>query len=143
MPAYIFLRGCSFAHIGSIYALSIGEHSQQVTVTGCVFSDLSGGAVKLGNVNDTRAVSKDPADWDQYYQLDHCVVESSSREYRGAAAMFIGYVAHTNIEQNTLNNTGYTGISLGITLLCLPSAHTLQPGWGWGRVVSFAQGKTR
>ena len=38
-------------------------------------------------------------------------------EFRGAAALFAGYVASTSITHNTIRDTGYTGISLG---------------WGWG-----------
>merc|ERR1711907_140983 len=45
-------------------------------------------------------------------------------EFRGAAAVFAGYVAHTSISQNTIKNTGYTGISLG---------------WGWGSHVTGPQ----
>lgn len=55
---------------GAMYALSVGGASSGLAVSACTFSDLSGGAVKLGNVNDTRAVSKDPAAWDYDMTLE-------------------------------------------------------------------------
>ena len=90
----------------------------------CNFTDLSGGAVKLGNVNGTRAVTNDTALWDTNMTVEGSTISGTSREYRGAAAVFAGYVAHTTIKQNTIHDTGYTGISLG---------------WGWGSVVSYAR----
>jgi len=119
----VTFEGCTFAHIGSPYALSIGDGSARALVSGCTFSDLSGGAVKLGNVNDTRAVTTDPTQWDQNMTLQGCVVETAATEYHGASVVFAGYVRHTTIDHNTIRHSGYTGISLG---------------WGWGRVVSFA-----
>lgn len=120
----ISFDGCTFSHIGGPYALSIGNASQGVSITRCSFSDLTGGAVKLANVNDTRAVTKDPNEYDTDYTLQRCVVEGAAVEMRGAAAFFIGYVRNADVSYNTITDTGYTGISLG---------------WGWGRVVSFAQ----
>lgn len=120
----VAFRNCSFAHLGSPYALSITNASQGVVVSGCTFSDLSGGAVKLGNVDDTRAVSNSSADMDMDYLLDNCLIEDAAVELRGAASVFAGYVANTTISRNTIRRTGYTGISLG---------------WGWGRVFSWAK----
>lgn len=120
----IVFQGCTFSHLGSLYGLSIGNASQNVVVRDCSFTDISGGAVKLGNVNDTRAVTNATASWDTNYTVENNIVTGTSREYRGASAVFAGYVAHTVIQQNTIRDTGYTGISLG---------------WGWGRVVSFAR----
>ena len=115
---------CAFENLGSAYALSIGQASQGVKITSCIFRDLSGGAVKLGNVNDTRALSTNPTDWDVAYVLLNNSMTDIALEFRGAAAVFAGYVAQTNISHNTLIGTGYTGISLG---------------WGWGNHVTGPQ----
>lgn len=115
---------CAFENIGTTYALSIGGASQGVRVTNNFFRDLSGGAVKLGNVNDTRALTTDRVQFDSDMLLSHNTMEDLSVEFRGAAAVFAGYVADTSIAQNTIRNTGYTGISLG---------------WGWGNHVSGPQ----
>lgn len=116
--------GCNFTAIGSLYALSVGGASNGVTVSHSTFRDLSGGFVKLGNVDDARAVSKDPAQWDQQLTLSRCAASDASIEFLGCAGVFAGYVAHTRITNNTIQDTGYTGVSVG---------------WGWGSVVSFAQ----
>lgn len=88
------------------------------------FSGLAGGAAKLGNVNDTRAVSTNPADFDNFYLFEDNTVTDTALEFRGAATVFAGYVANTVIAHNTIANTGYTGISLG---------------WGWGSHVKGPQ----
>jgi len=121
-------ENCTFSNIGSVYAISVGGASQGVNITGCSFFDLSGGAVKLGNVGiraggPKRAVSKKTDDWDMQLRMEDNIIHGGTLEYSGAAAVFAGYVAQTSITHNTIYDTGYTGISLG---------------WGWGTVVSFA-----
>lgn len=108
---------CVFENIGAAYALEVGGGSADVAVTRTNFSTLAGGAVKLGNVNDTRAVSRASAQFDTNFLLEGCVMENIALEFRGASAVFAGYVANTNISHNTIVDTGYTAISLG---------------WGWG-----------
>ena len=81
-----------------------------------------GGAVKLGNVDNTRAVSTEPTDFDTGYVLQDNVMRGVAVEFRGAAAVFAGYVASTQIVHNSISDTGYTGISL----VPHSSARTLQ-----------------
>ena len=106
----IVFSECTFSHLGGPYALSISNASQYATVTGCRFNDLSGGAVKLGNVDDTRAVTKDPSEMDRVMLLEQCILEDIAVEFHGASAVFAGYVSETTITQNTIRRTGYTGI---------------------------------
>lgn len=115
------ISGCGFANIGAAYALEVSNKSQIASITESTFEDCSGGAVKLGNVNDTRSVSTNPADRDGFFLLDHCVLNDISVEFRGGAAVFAGYVTDTNISHNNVTQTGYTGISIG---------------WGWGTHVT-------
>ena len=120
--------GCRFRHVGSMYALAIGGGSSGVIVRGCRFSDLSGGALKLASVGvddgNARALSNDTAQWDTDYVVEENVVEGAALEWRGASAVFAGYVARLSLQHNSISEVGYTGISLG---------------WGWGRVLSFAR----
>jgi hypothetical protein len=115
---------CNFEHIGSPWALSVTSASQNVLIENNVFDDLSGGAVKIGNIDDTRAVSTSTSDFDSEYTLADNSIANVALEYRGASAIFAGYVMNTIIEHNTIVNISYTGISLG---------------WGWGRIISFAK----
>ena len=120
--------GCRFRHVGSMYALAIGGGSRGVVVRGCRFSDLSGGALKLASVGvddgNARALSNDTAEWDTDYVVEENVVEGAALEWRGASAVFVGYVRRLSLQHNSISEVGYTGISLG---------------WGWGRVLSFAR----
>ena len=99
-----------------------------MVVRGCHFSDLSGGALKLASVGvddgNARALSNDTAQWDSDYVVEENVVERAALEWRGASALFAGYVARLSLQHNSISEVGYTGISLG---------------WGWGRVHSFAR----
>ncbi|KAJ1450653.1 hypothetical protein M885DRAFT_589872, partial [Pelagophyceae sp. CCMP2097] len=111
-----------------LYALEVGNASQRISVVRCRFDDLSGGAVYLGGVDDERAISKDEEDWDSNLVVAECRTNSTGLEFAGAPAIFAGYVALTSLENNLIENTAYSGISLG---------------WGWGiakcRVRSFAR----
>ena len=121
----ITFSSCTFAHLGGVYALSILNGFHYVSIVNCYFNDLSGGAIKLGNVvNSAGASSNDMADWDTNADVTNNLFSEISLEYHGAAAVFVGYVFSADISNNTITDTGYTGISLG---------------WGWGNV--FPQGK--
>jgi len=120
----LLIERCAFAHVGAAYALSIGGASQDVAVRASTFADLSGGALKLGNVDDARALSTDPDAFDARLVVEDNVMQGVAVEFRGAAAVFAGYVAQTSIRHNSISDCGYTGISLG---------------WGWGTHVEGPQ----
>mmetsp|Transcript_47367 Transcript_47367/g.152613 ORF Transcript_47367/g.152613 Transcript_47367/m.152613 type:complete len:620 (-) Transcript_47367:7-1866(-) len=113
----VAVDGCSFANLGSAYALSVGGASQQVSVVGSSFTSLAGGAVKLGNVDDERALATSPERMDSAFWVVDNTIRLAALELRGAAAIFAGYVRDTTISHNSVAETGYTAISLG---------------WGWG-----------
>ena len=73
---------------------------------------------------NARALSNDTAQWDADYVVEENVVDGAALEWRGASALFAGYVAQLSLQHNSIAEVGYTGISLG---------------WGWGRVLSFAR----
>lgn len=68
------------------------QSSHRVSVTGCVFEDLSGGSVKFGSVNPTYAGSPNPADWDADLSATGNVASNMAVEYGGAAGVFGGCV---------------------------------------------------
>jgi hypothetical protein len=68
------------------------QSSHRVSVTGCVFEDLSGGSVKFGSVDPSYASSSDPADWDAYLSATGNVASNMAVEYGGAAGLFGGCV---------------------------------------------------
>ena len=109
---------CEFTHLGGGYALSAGSGSTRVTVSGCSFSDLSGGAVRIGNIYVGAA-------WDSSSVLTDCTMSGMGLEYHGAAAVFAGYVFNLTVSHNTISDVGYTGVSMG---------------WGWGRAFPAGYG---
>ena len=62
--AGVAFYNCTFSNLGTPYALSVGDASTGVSVARCRFASLAGGAIKLGNVDDARAVSAAAADRD-------------------------------------------------------------------------------
>ena len=119
------IQKCAFINIGAAYGLSVGLASQNIVVAANTFVDLSGGALKIGNVlNTTRALTTDIDLQDRNYDINNNVMDSIAVEYAGGACIFAGYVANATIRHNAISNTGYTGISLG---------------WGWGTHVTGPQ----
>lgn len=108
---------CSFINIGTAYVVSIGDRSQHARITRSRFYDCSGGAVKLGNIDEERAVSTIESDFDDDFLVQQNTMRYISVEYAGAPAVFASYVRRTIIEQNSIEHSAYTAISLG---------------WGWG-----------
>ena len=108
---------CEFTHLGGGYAISAGAGSGRITISGCSFSDLSGGAVRIGNTDPTYANAKDGSTWDSSSALTDCTMSGMAIEYGGAAGVFAGYVFNLTISHNTISDAGYTGVSMG---------------WGWG-----------
>jgi hypothetical protein len=121
----IEFQACTFQNSGSPYGLSVGSASQDIVIQKCRFQSLSGGAAKLGNVLiPKRCLSTNPAEWDARILFQRNLILNVSTEFRGASAVFAGYVASTVVDHNTIHGTGYTAISVG---------------WGWGSHVNGTQ----
>jgi len=119
----VVFDNCTFTAIASPYALEIANKSSDSGVVFSSFTELSGGAVKLGGVSETNAFSVNSSDWDARLYLMDSVIANVSLEYQGAAAIFAGYVQTANIAYNAIMDASYSAISVG---------------WGWGN--SFPKG---
>ena len=65
---------CTFTQLGGIYAVSATQASQQVSVLGSIFTDISGGAVHIGSSGFPHWIdAPDPAtpedDWDSGFHI--------------------------------------------------------------------------
>lgn len=107
---------CQFSHVGSAYALSVLGSSKDVTVEGCLFTDLSGGFLKLGSVSNDNSGYNQPG-WDERFLVRNNTARDQAIEYGGAPGYFGGWVSHAEISHNTISDAGYSGMS---------------QGWGWG-----------
>ncbi|HUN36509.1 MAG TPA: fibronectin type III domain-containing protein [Trebonia sp.] len=102
--------GDDFTHLGAA-GLRLGDGSQDDTVQGSVFTDISGNGLELGGVDDpepTATVADTTGNQvldDHFYALPV--------EYHGGVAIDVGYAEQTLIAHNQIDNTAYTAISLG------------------------------
>ena len=117
----VSFTGCLFQHLGGVYALGADGGSQDVVVSNCSFTDISGGGVKLGSAGERGApspnVTLDPSLQDRGFLVADNRMHSFPTEYSGANQIFAAYVADTHLVHNTLSDSTYSAICAG---------------WGWG-----------
>jgi Right handed beta helix region len=104
----------TFLHLGGS-GLNFDTGSQDAIIQGNVFSDLSGGAITLGDPDD--GAQTDPNQQNIGHSINNNYINNTGAEYQGSSAILAFYTANTVIEHNEVANTPYTGLSLG---------------WGWG-----------
>ena len=104
-----------FIHLGGV-AIGLEFGSQNNSIVGNVFRDISGSAIRIGDVDgnhrnpsDARMLVKDNV-------VDSNDITETAVEYHGSVGIFVGYTEHTEVTHNEIHNLPYTGISVG---------------WGW------------
>ena len=115
-------RGCSFARLGA-WGVRLYDGTQNTTITECSFTDLSGGGICLGNVNDTAEV-------DAGRQLASITVEDNTlvdvgREYKGSPGIHSFCMRDSSISHNLVRGVPYAGLSFNWPL---PQGPTFKPG---------------
>ena len=110
----ITFDGCVFTHLGAA-GLTLCGGTTDSAVRGCVFADIGGNGVQVGDPgqphpSDTRLV-------DRRDTVDNCLIHDCGQEYRGACGVIAWWTDALALTHNTLYNLPYTGISVG---------------WGWG-----------
>lgn len=118
----VTFAGCTFTHLGST-ALLVAGSSQYVSIVNNTFTDISGGAITLGQVDD--AGQTDPSVYNGYHTVFNNFIEQTPVEYHGCAAILGGYLVDTTITHNHIVAPSNGGICVG---------------WGWGSPVSYAGG---
>lgn len=93
--------------------IALAGGTRDSVVEGSVFSDLSGGAVFVG---DTTAFPADPRAKSGGNAVERNVIDHVSVEYRDNVGIMGGFNDGLTIDHNTVENLPYTGISVG---------------WGW------------
>jgi hypothetical protein len=114
-------HGCSFAHLGA-WGVRLYDGTQDTTITACSFTDLSGGGICLGNVNDTAEV-------DAGRQLASITVEDNTlvdvgREYKGSPGIHSFCMRDSSISHNLVRGVPYAGLSFNWPL---PQGPTFKP----------------
>jgi hypothetical protein len=98
-----------FVHLGGA-GLNLDNGSQNVTISGSVFTDISGNGIEVGNVNMPRAAAKAQTTG---VKIENNHLYGIAVEYHGGVAILIGYAAGSTVSHNQVDHVPYTGISLG------------------------------
>ncbi len=107
---------CAFAHLGGA-GLDIEHGSQRNTVDRCLFTDISGSGIQIGDVQRDDHHPEDSRLVVLGNTVRNCEITRIGAEYEDSIGIFCGYVRDTTLEHNEIADLPYSGISVG---------------WGWG-----------
>lgn len=126
---------CMFQHLGA-YAASAANASQRIAWRSCNFTDISAGAVMLGdfknwNCNGGASSYKGrggiranktctPANstsLDSDFTVENCNIYNIPKEYKATTAVTTGYTSSTYIKHNNIVNTTYSGVAFYVCQL--------------------------
>ncbi|MFJ8358251.1 fibronectin type III domain-containing protein [Streptomyces sp. NPDC093984] len=93
-----------FAHLGAS-GLDLGTGSKDSTVSGGIFTDISGNGLEIGGVDGQTPASGVQVTNNHLYGLP--------REYHGGVAILNGYTRHNTIAHNQIDHVGYSAVSMG------------------------------
>jgi hypothetical protein len=98
-----------FVHLGAA-GLNLDNGTQDATVIGSVFTDISGNGVEIGGVD--KPMARGAAKTKNVTFADNHIY-GVGVEYHGGVAVLVGYVSHSTITHNQVDHVPYAGISLG------------------------------
>jgi len=104
-----------FTHLGGT-ALSFEFGSQNNTIVGNVFRDISAGAIRIGDIDDNHKFAPDIRMLVKDIWVHSNDIAEAGAEYLGSVGVFVSYAEHVEITNNEIHKLPYTGISVG---------------WGW------------
>ncbi|WP_218029828.1 right-handed parallel beta-helix repeat-containing protein [Streptomyces rishiriensis] len=93
-----------FAHLGAS-GLELAAGSADSSVSGSVFTDVSGNGLEIGGVDGQTPASGVRVTDNHLYGLP--------REYHGGVGILNGYTQHTTIAHNQIDHVAYSAISMG------------------------------
>ncbi len=99
----------AFVHLGGA-GLDLGDGSQNDTVEGCIFTDISANGIELGGVDLPQA---NPAQATSDNRILNNHIYNVATEYHGGVGILVGYAQNSLIAHNQLDHLPYTAISMG------------------------------
>jgi hypothetical protein len=103
------IQNCVFTHLGA-EGVAFENGSQNNTVIGSCFQDISGNGIRIGNSYYPTATGSAQ---DINNTVKDNLIDHVACEYHGAVGICAGYVAYNTISHNEIENLPYTGISVG------------------------------
>ena len=109
-------EGCVFTRLGGA-GIDVEYGSRDCVISHCEFTDISGTAVQVGDVQRHDHHPDDPRAVVQDNRVVESRIHNVAREYKGGVGVFVGYTDGTVLAHNEIYDLPYSGISVG---------------WGWG-----------
>jgi hypothetical protein len=122
----------AFVHLGAA-GLALGDGSQDDTVRGDVFTDTSGNALQLGNVDMPTATGSAQTSGNTI--TDNYIFDTPV-EFLGGIGIDSGYTANDSITHNQIDGTPYTAISQGWGGWPDKEKQAPQPNFSYGNSIS-------
>jgi Right handed beta helix region len=91
--------------------LNFDSGSQNIVVQGNSFADVSGGPIDFGDLSD--GAQTNPALQNSGIIISNNYLTQTTLEYESSVGIFLGLTTNSNIIQNEIAGTNYTGISVG------------------------------
>jgi hypothetical protein len=113
---HIQFKGSTFEHLGAV-GLDFDTGSQQNTISGNEFRDISSAAIQLGGISIADHHPDIPEQVTSDNLISDNLVLRTGRDYVDAAGIFIGFTTRTTVSHNTIVDVPWSGIAMG---------------WGWG-----------
>lgn len=116
----IKIENCSFNHLSGT-ALDFGKGVKNSSILNNKFSDIGGTAIMVGSFGEGATEVHNPIiipdnEFTENINIKNNIIIDATNEDWGATGIAAGYVRHTNIENNRIDNINYSGICVG---------------WGW------------
>jgi hypothetical protein len=122
----ISFENCTFEHLGSA-GLDFQTGTHRDSVEGCVFRDLGGNGIQLGEFSDTNVethipfLPADERGISSHEKISNNLLTDCGNEDWGCVGIAIGYARNISVGHNEIFNLPYTGISVG---------------WGWTKATN-------
>jgi len=110
----VTFTGDTFTHLGG-YGLDLGAGTQDSSAVGNVFTDLSGGGVSIGEMDDYYLTQ--PALMTSHDTVANNVISDVGVDYHDTVGVWVGTARSVSVSHTLIQHGSYSGISLG---------------WGWG-----------